>query len=502
MRSRSGAYRRVFVGSLLLIVSLSAGATPAATEPAEAHVSITAQEADLRGVLMTIAQQAQLEVAIDDDVAGRVTAALDSVPLPAALATLISPTGYEYQLEGNRLRVYGEQLQTRIFTLDYMTGTRFGRSQLSASSGTSTGESGASGESGEEAAQSGSSVNSQVASNPWAQIAAGLETILFGAPGPPPAGARERLVVHPASGVILISAPYAKLNRAAAFLERIAGSIHRQVVIEARIIEVSLSDKFQMGLDWSRIPGAGDDVTSVFGDDEVAVAQALSPGNAIFQIAGSNEHFDLLLDALSGQGQINVISAPRVATLNNQKAIIKAAREESFFSQQVEYEYQPDGTRIPIASVDPERITIGLILDVTPQISAAGGIMMHVHPSLTDLIGVETFPPGATGDAVQANAPVLDIREVDTVVRVDNGEMLVIGGLIKERFSETIEGVPLLSKLPLLGHLFRRTERKTERIELVIVLKPEVVIGEAASRYAAREIERLEGQFHSPAALR
>jgi MSHA biogenesis protein MshL len=414
-----------------------------------------------------------------------------------ALDAIIIPAGYAYTVGENLLRVYGGEVQTRLFTLNYMTGVRSGITQLSASSGSASGSGGSGGAStsASSGAQSSSSVNSEVSTAPWDEIIAGLEMIVYGSAlvsGATSADGPERLVVHPPSGVILVTASYAKLNRVADFLERIEGSSHRQVAIEARIVEVTLDDEFHLGVDWSRIPGTGG-VTSVFGNDEMAVEQALSLGNSVFRVAGSSGDFDAFLDALGEQGNLRVISSPQITTINNQKAMIKVAREESFFTLRVEYEYQPDGSRTPVASVEPERITIGLILDVTPQISAQGGIMMHVHPSVTELVGEDIFPPEASGSDIQANAPILDIREVDTVVRVESGEMLIIGGLTRQREVKRKRHVPFLGQIPLLGYLFSRTERITEQTELVILLRPRVVVGEEATHLALSELERLSG---------
>ncbi len=465
----------------------------------DARISVAAMAADVRSVLLTIGEQVDLQVVIDPDVHGAITVEIEEMPLEDALEAVIGPTRYHYGIERGVLRVFGEEVQTRLFALDYITGVRTGLTQLSASSGSSgaAGSSNASstssGSGQSDVAQSSSRVNSQSYTDPWAEIIRGLEMIVYGTTGELAGSSHEgpeRLVVHPATGVILVTASYEILNRVAHFLESIAGNAQRQVVIEARVVEVSLLDEFHMGIDWSLIPDATD-VTGVFGRDKAAAAQALSPGLGAFQIAGSTGDFDALLDALATQGRLKVVSAPRVATLNNQKAIIKVARESSFFNLRVEYEYQPDGSRIPISSVDPQRITIGLILDVTPQISPEGRIMMHVHPSLTELVDTVVFPPDATGADVQANAPVLDIREVDTVVRVADGDMLIIGGLTKERVERRTRGVPLLSKIPLLGWLFRTTHDVTEQVELLILMKPTVVIGRDANESAVRELERL-----------
>lgn len=491
--------------------------------PERRVVSVAARDADVRTVLLTIAEQAGLNLVVDHDVAGTVSVEVQDIPVIDALDAIISQAGFHYRLAGGLLRVYGSDRQTRIFTLDYVTGQRQGRSTMSATSGGMS-SSGSSGGGGGQSEGSQVSINTSSAVDPWSDVVTGLESIVFtdgggeakvvGQPSVPSAAesliqaqggvaaapahrsvAEDRLVVNPLTGVILVTASFEKLNRVADFLERVEGAAHRQVVIEAEILEITLSHEFHAGIDWTRIPGVSSDPTSVYGSDEVGVAQNLSPDNGVFQVAGSLGDFDGLLDALAGQGQIKVLSSPRIATLNNQKAVIKVAREQSFFSQQIDYDENADGTRTPILTVEPQLVTIGLVLDVVPQIGDGGEIMMNIHPSITELVGEDVFPPGASGDEILANAPVLDIREVDTVVRVDNGHMLVIGGLLKERTSDQVKKVPFLGDIPVVGHLFRQTDLITEQIELVIAIRPRVVVGEAAHRLAVREVERLRSQF-------
>jgi len=469
-----------------------------------APVSVQADGADVRDLLAAITAKAGLELILDPDVSGRVTLTVDDVPVEEALDAILSQAGFHYRLRDGLLRVFGDGLQTRIFTVDYIMGVRTGTTRLSASSGgMQRGSDASSGSSESSSGESRVSIDSEIASDLWAELVRGLQLIVLGreqdgasfsSDSPADPASKNRLVINAHTGTVLVTAPFAVLNQVADFLERTVGAAHRQVMIEARVVEVALSDESHRGIDWSRIPGTGS-VTSVYGKDEVGVAQHLSPENEAFQIAFSKGEFDVLLDALAVQGEIRVVSSPRIATLNNQKAIIKVAREASFFSQRIDYEVRPDGTSVPIFTVEPERVTIGLILDVTPQVGANGDIMMTIHPSITELVGEDVFPPGASGRDVLANSPVLDIREVDTVVRVRSGNLLLIGGLLKERDRETLQMVPVLGKIPVLGHLFRRTDRIKERVELLIALRPRIVVGEEASEETLLEIERLEGAW-------
>ncbi len=172
------------------------------------------------------------------------------------------------------------------------------------------------------------------------------------------------------------------------------------------------------------------------------------------------------IDILKTQGKVNVVSNPKVNTMNNQRAVIKVARDQAVF----ESTSTVSVGGVPTIASTIRYITIGLILDVVPYVDDQGNIVMNIHPMLTQDTGLVTTDK-QTGNSV----PILDIREVDTTVRMKEGEMVVIGGLIKEQKNEQTVGIPGLSSIPLLGWPFRAWTRITDRTELVIFLTPKVV---------------------------
>jgi len=227
-------------------------------------------------------------------------------------------------------------------------------------------------------------------------------------------------------------------------------------------------------------------------------SQSLSPATGLFQIGVSKGDFKALLDAMAEQGKINVLSSPRISTLNNQKAVIKVGRDEVFFKP--EYSVQKNeltGTTTSVLTgVTPQTVTVGVVLDVTPQIDEDGAITMHIHPSVTDLVKVEQF--SIKGD-VYATAPVIDVRETDAVVRAEDGQTIIIAGMMKEKKAETVTKVPFLGDIPGLGALFRRTDRQKEKTELVILLTPTVLVGKKITDIPEYELKGLEkGDLKGP----
>ena len=251
----------------------------------------------------------------------------------------------------------------------------------------------------------------------------------------------------------------------------------RQVVINARVLEVVLSDSYQFGIDWTAV--------AEIAGSEVAFAQALSPAAGVFTIAVTDSDFQAVIDAVAIQGDVSTLSNPKVAAMNNQKAIIRAARDDVFFVTTVRT-IDHGGTTIErITETTPRTVSIGVTLDVTPQIRSDGTVTMHIHPIVTDKIGDATSVTGET-------APIVAIRETDTMVTVQDGQTIIIGGLIEERQEDTVTKVPLLGDIPYIGGLFRRTKKEGRKAELVILLSPTVLVGNQAQQTTARTLERVE----------
>jgi MSHA biogenesis protein MshL len=214
--------------------------------------------------------------------------------------------------------------------------------------------------------------------------------------------------------------------------------------------------------------------------------QSLTSTYGVFQMAFSNNMVDFVLDSLSRQGNVKVLASPRISTLNNEKAVIRVVREEAFFSLQTEVS-QSTGGNVTAPTINVQIVPVGIVMDIVPQISASGEIVLSINPDISELLEVKKFEV----QGAMAMQPVIDRRSIDTVARMRDGETLVIAGILKERKSEVVRGVPFLYKLPLIGNLFRRTEQVIDRTELVILITPRIVAGKVASELTSEEIERL-----------
>src|SRR3989338_9946063 len=315
----------------------------------------------------------------------------------------------------------------------------------------------------------------------WKNIEKSIQNILGKEEG-------RSVTVNSQAGVIIVRAYPGELNRVARYVNSLQASLNRQVILEAKILEVELKDSFQAGVDWSILANPAADALNQTGSQLAGIGQAGSSAfsdtdlkelNGIFAIRVKG-NFKTLINLLQIQGNVQVLSSPHISTVNNQKAVIKVGQDE-FFVTGVSTSNTIIGTNtIPSQDVSLTPFFSGITLDVTPEISSDDIIVLHVHTSVskvteqTKVIGL-----GATsaGSANNLTLPLAfsTIRESDNIVRAKNGQVIVIGGLMQNDMSETIIGVTWLSKIPFVGALFRRTGQKSTKSELVILLRPIVV---------------------------
>ena len=255
------------------------------------------------------------------------------------------------------------------------------------------------------------------------------------------------------------------------FLETVQNSVNRQVVIEANFIEVQLNETSQAGVNWNLVLGNSFNAAQDLG----------TAGSVRFGVTHAN--FNVLLNLLSTQGTVNVLSNPTIATMNNQPAVVRVGTQDVFFTTTTQVDPRT-GTIVQTATT-PSTINEGVVLDVTPSISDDGVIMMNVHPTITERTGQAVSP---RGDSV----PIVDVRETDTVVRVAEGETIIIAGLISSRQLLQTSKVPLLGDIPFVGNIFKRTSTEERKTDLLILLTPRILTIRTAVDYTRSRIEAQE----------
>jgi MSHA biogenesis protein MshL len=471
------------------------------TAPLEPRFDLAVSNGAVRQVLMGLVEGTPYDIVLQPDVTGTVTLNLKNVTVPEALKAIRDAYGYEFTREGNRFTVLGRGMQTRLFPVNYLNLVRKGKSDTRVSSGevsqagqSTAGGTTAAGAAGTTARYSGVQVETQTQADFWQELRGALAAIVGTEGG-------RKVVVNPAASLVIVRAMPEELRVVEEFLGVTHATVGRQVVLEAKILEVELNDGFQAGINWSKLGTTGStEITasqvgggtllSGAGTSEIAGSSfTLDPGSGLFSstdgtltsafggmfsLAAKGTNFSVFLEALKSQGEVHVLSSPRVATVNNQKAVIKVGTDEFFVTGVT------GGTTASATGVTTEpSVTLtpffsGIALDVTPQVDAKSGIVLHIHPTVS-AVTQKNKAFSVSGESFNLPLALSSIQESDSIVRASSGQIIVIGGLMKEGSTDENASVPLLGDIPLLGNLFKH--RKVTRIkkELVILLKPTVI---------------------------
>jgi MSHA type pilus biogenesis protein MshL len=284
-----------------------------------------------------------------------------------------------------------------------------------------------------------------------------------------------RMSLDRTAALLQVTDTPARLARIEQYLEAVMLRVTRQVQIEAKVIEVELREEFSAGLNWRLILSGM--------TNSANISQTLAPATTGgFTLALQAGDFSALLNAFAAQGKVNVLSSPRITAMNNEPALMRIGTQDVFFVTTTQVD--PQG-QIVQTSVIPQMLTEGVTLSVTPQVSADGIIHLSVNPSITERTGVAT---SRLGDTV----PIISVRETDTLVRVRQGETIVIAGLMQDRAGHDTAKVPFVGDVPVVGHLFKRTEKTLRKIDLVILLTPTILGPGETTALTAREIRRLD----------
>ncbi|EGQ7695342.1 pilus (MSHA type) biogenesis protein MshL [Vibrio vulnificus] len=452
---------------------------------------IKASGVEARQFFTSLIKGTEFSVAVHPDVTGRITLNVSDVTLDDILLIVQDMYGYDVIKTGKVIQVYPAGLRTVTIPVDYIQFQRSGRSLTSIVTGsvTSTGSSSSGGDSDSNSNNSSNNSNNSGDNTTTASGGTRIETItesdfwpllqqaVAGLIG---SGKGQSVVVTPQAGVITVRAFPDEIREVRQFLGISQERMQRQVILEAKILEVTLSDGYQQGINWSNISA------SIGNSGSIVVnrpGSTVLPGlDAIGSLLGgqtnvtiSDGSFEAVLSFMSTQGDLNVLSSPRVTASNNQKAVIKVGNDQYYVTALSSNAGNGENSNaVPEVTLTP--FFSGISLDVTPQIDDKGNVFLHVHPAVIE-VEEETKQLNLGGDFQNVTLPLAksSIRESDSVIRARDGDVVVIGGLMKSNTIERVSKVPFLGDIPALGHLFRNTSNLTQKTELVILLKPTVV---------------------------
>lgn len=433
----------------------------------EPRFDITADGVEVAAFYQGLVEDTPYNVVVHPEVTGQISLRLNDVSVPDVMEVLREGFGYHFRRTASSYLVLPSGLESRVFRLDYINVEREGLSGTNISAGEITAEN----DDSRQGEASGSTLSTRSNSRLWADIESAIEQMLANE-----ADDGAQVIASPDAGAVVVRATPDTLEQIEGFISGLQETIDRQVILEARIVEVSLSDAFEAGIDWELVGSSSGRETTV----DLTPGGSDEGGINLFEFGvlrgeGENLSFDATIEALEEQGDVMVLSSPRVSTLNNQKALIKVGTD-SFFQTDVDLDTTivDDNTR---TDVDPEFRSFfsGISLDVTPNISQEGWVTLHVQPSVSDVTETPRSVDVGNGDTVDFRLASSDVRQSDSIVRARDGDLIVIGGLMEERERSTDASVPGLGAIPPLGLLFSRQQQSSSKIELVILMRPTVV---------------------------
>jgi MSHA biogenesis protein MshL len=472
-------------------------------ENVEPRFDLSVVNAPATQVFMAIVTGTRYNMLVGPEVTGSITLNLKDVTVREALESIRELYGYEFAIKGSRIAIQPNTLQTRVFQVNYLASRRQGATELRVTSSSITGSSGTSGSAappgtgtlplpgstGNGAGTLTSRVQTNSDTDFWRDLQIALSTIVT--------GEGRSVVVNSISGVVVVRAFPGEMRSVEQYLKATQVMVERQVMLEAKILEVQLSERFQSGINWSTFngnnhrvsigvaqPGASlgpagtgpisnNDVSALPGLAGSVVASAL--GSGFVGLAFQTANFAALLNFLETQGAVSVLSSPRIATLNNQKALLKVGTDELFVTNITTTTTSTTAGSTSTPSLTLQPYFSGISLDVTPQIDEDGNIILHVHPAISTVAEKEkVIDLGKELGIFKLPLASSSVNETDSIVRVMDGNIVAIGGLMTQSQSSSRNGLPGTINSPA-GALLGQRGNALEKRELVILLKPTII---------------------------
>jgi general secretion pathway protein D len=500
-----------------------------AERPAPERYTVVVNSVPAPELLFTLARDANINVDVHPDITGMVSINAVDQTLVQILNRMALQIDMRYTLEGDVLSVVPDTPLVRIYRVDYLNMSRetSSRTAIATQVATTGGVGGATGSDSASGNNSGTELVNSSKNHFWDSLIDSLKALLQETDKVLPAGATEAnpegtgnvrfreaaaVVAQPETGVVAVRATSRQHERVQEFLDSSVRSARRQVLIEATIAEVELSDGYEQGIDWQALRTGA----------QTAIGLTLRPAGFLTQLPGGSpvgstpptlglievDHsagkvdITSALRLLQSFGKTRVLSSPKISVLNNQTALIKVVENIVYFQLTTDYTPGTAGspTTFTVTST-PNTVPVGFLMNVTPQISGGNEVILNLRPTISRLTGFVEDPgvalslalarqSGTSIPDVSSRVPEIQTREMESIIKLSDGQIAVLGGLMREESSDGEDSVPGVAKLPGLGNLFRNRSRSSKKSELVIFLRP-VIVREASLAGDYRDLAHL-----------
>lgn len=286
------------------------------------------------------------------------------------------------------------------------------------------------------------------------------------------------VIMNAESGVITVRATQRQHDKIQEFVDRVSNSARRQVLIEATIVEVDLSDGYKQGIDWSRFKSDKTGFSVTRPTSGVVADTANAAFNLVIQQLDKPLNLIAAVDLLQSFGTTKVLSSPRLSVLNNQTALLRVVENIVYFNVKTDLTPSnvPGGAPVTATTTTPQSVSVGLVMAVTPQISDTNNVILNIRPTISSVSDFKEDPnPSNKTAGVQNFVPQIRTREIESVMRVASGDIAVLGGLMEDRIEYNTGRFPLLGQIPLAGELVTKRDNTGKKSELVIFLRPVVI---------------------------